>query len=404
VGAPSDVFSLGVMLYQLCTGHLPYSGKDPLTVITAILRGQYRRPSEIEPRVGPDIEKVIVRCLQADAAARFPDGTAVAQALRGALGDTRMVAHLEDEEAALRRFFDDPGAFEAALAVPVAQVASEAAERARKSRHLPRALAELGRALAYDPDHAEARTLLARLNVQRGRPGVRFALLAGFVLLAGGAFVTWRQRPGPQGQAMTRPLALPAAAAPSTAVAKAAPSAAVSTIAARSLPEAPAPRAARVDARRKEGASPRRRASAPAAAKAEISRQAPSPVEAPGIAAGPRPPNPAHGETSGLVPTTPPASGGPTTGQPAAKAPVAAKASVSLRASYGFCEPSLDGQPASLRANYSGLQPGPHEVYCTLPEGGPKLHVATYELPPGARASVVIIPGPDGRPIIGRAE
>ena len=77
---------------------------------------------------------------------------------------------------------------------------------------------------------------------------------------------------------------------------------------------------------------------------------------------------------------------------------------MALHASYGFCEPSLDGHPASLRASYSGLLPGPHEIYCTLPQGGPKLHVATYDLRAGARASVVIIPGPDGRPIIGRSE
>ena len=75
-----------------------------------------------------------------------------------------------------------------------------------------------------------------------------------------------------------------------------------------------------------------------------------------------------------------------------------------LRASYGFCEPSLDAHPPSLRANYSGLVPGPHEIFCTLPQGGPKLHVATYDVRPGARTSLVIVPGPDGRPIIGRSE
>ena len=80
------------------------------------------------------------------------------------------------------------------------------------------------------------------------------------------------------------------------------------------------------------------------------------------------------------------------------------RASLTLRASYGFCEPSLDAQAPSLRANYNDLSPGRHDIFCTLPQGGPKVHVTTYDLRPGARASLVIVPGPAGRPIIGRTE
>jgi hypothetical protein len=79
------------------------------------------------------------------------------------------------------------------------------------------------------------------------------------------------------------------------------------------------------------------------------------------------------------------------------------KASLVLRASYGFCEPSLDAQAPSLRATYSDLLPGRHEIYCTIPQG-PKVHVTSYELRPGAKASLVIVPGAHGRPIIGRTE
>jgi hypothetical protein len=75
-----------------------------------------------------------------------------------------------------------------------------------------------------------------------------------------------------------------------------------------------------------------------------------------------------------------------------------------LRASHGFCEPSLDDSLPSLRASYSDLAPGPHEIFCTLPQGGGKVHVATYDLRPGKRPSLIIVPGPDGRPTLGRPE
>jgi hypothetical protein len=87
-----------------------------------------------------------------------------------------------------------------------------------------------------------------------------------------------------------------------------------------------------------------------------------------------------------------------------APAPSPAKASLVLRASYGFCEPSLDAQKPSLRATYSDLAPGHHDIFCTLPQGGAKVHVTAYDLRPGAKVSLVIVPGPDGRPIIGRSE
>jgi hypothetical protein len=84
--------------------------------------------------------------------------------------------------------------------------------------------------------------------------------------------------------------------------------------------------------------------------------------------------------------------------------PGAASAGISLRASHGFCEPSLDDHEPSLRASYSGLAPGPHDVYCTVPHGGPKVLVARYELRPGTRPSLSIVPGPAGKPMLARPD
>src|SRR5262245_48702171 len=102
VGPASDLFSLGVLLYQLAPGRLPFPGKDPLTVVTAVLRGDFLRPSQVDPHVGPELERVIVRCLAPKAADRFADGVALAAALRAALAE----AEVGEEAAALRRYFE----------------------------------------------------------------------------------------------------------------------------------------------------------------------------------------------------------------------------------------------------------------------------------------------------------
>src|SRR5262249_5156580 len=72
-------------------------------------------------------------------------------------------------------------------------------------------------------------------------------------------------------------------------------------------------------------------------------------------------------------------------------------ASLALRASQGFCSPSLDDRPASIHPSYDHLAPGVHRLFCTLP-GGAKVFVSNYDLRPGTRPNLVIVPGADGRP------
>ena len=80
--ARSDLYSLGVVLYQCCTGQLPFNGASVPLVIAEILNRTPPPPRSLQPDVPAALERVIVRLLAKDPSARFPDAQAVAGELR----------------------------------------------------------------------------------------------------------------------------------------------------------------------------------------------------------------------------------------------------------------------------------------------------------------------------------
>jgi serine/threonine-protein kinase len=75
----ADVFSTGVLLYEMTTGHRPFLSSDGSL---ALLRGEIvPSPSALVPGLPPELDAVCARCLEVDAAKRFPDCRALEAAI-----------------------------------------------------------------------------------------------------------------------------------------------------------------------------------------------------------------------------------------------------------------------------------------------------------------------------------
>jgi serine/threonine protein kinase len=87
----TDIFSFGVIFYEMLAGIKPFRGADAIATMIATTRQEPRPLREITPEVHPDLEEIVAICLRKERETRYADGRELSAALEGFVrGSTNM--------------------------------------------------------------------------------------------------------------------------------------------------------------------------------------------------------------------------------------------------------------------------------------------------------------------------
>ncbi|MEO5768658.1 MAG: protein kinase [Polyangia bacterium] len=161
----TDVFSVGILLYQVVTGLLPFSGKNPHEVLRRISEGKFANPQTINRLCGAGLCRIMARALAHNPDDRYPGMDELARDLRADLAE----AGLFDVRAELCLFFGAPERYETELPArmtPALTASARSHLTANQSGDADcgKAIECWNRVLAYDPDNIEVLSALKRLH------------------------------------------------------------------------------------------------------------------------------------------------------------------------------------------------------------------------------------------------
>jgi len=184
VGPPSDIFSLGVAAYELLSRRKPFEGKTYSEVLEKIQSYEPTAVTDINPLIGGEFEKIVLRMLCKDERGRYGRATELITDLEAAMEHNKFPR----DRRRLSSYVKDPDAYDASFnEKTIAQCLSRGSFFLQKGRsHIEDAELEFRRILFLDPANERARKHLDRIRKESGGPGRTVTIDASSTAAGGG--------------------------------------------------------------------------------------------------------------------------------------------------------------------------------------------------------------------------
>jgi tetratricopeptide (TPR) repeat protein len=167
----TDVYALGATLYELCTLQPAFPGDDPRQVLDDIVRREPRPPRRLDPALPRDLETIVLKAMEKDAARRYATAQEMAEDLARFLDDRTVLARRPSLAARAarwsRRHRPLVAAASAVLFLLMMVLAVAAAWIAQEERRTSAALARAERNL--DSAHQAVTEFLVQMGIRDRR-------------------------------------------------------------------------------------------------------------------------------------------------------------------------------------------------------------------------------------------
>lgn len=94
----SDIYSLGIVMYEMVTGKLPYSGESPISVAMKHIQDRLTPPTEYNHIISDNLENIILRSLAKDPLQRYKSTKEISSDLKYALSEVHYVPRVISQE------------------------------------------------------------------------------------------------------------------------------------------------------------------------------------------------------------------------------------------------------------------------------------------------------------------